>query len=81
MGISQAYLEKWDQKVKRVKLDLLLILRDHLGFQARMAHPEFVVHLVLLEPLVSAKTEMIRTLRNIFGYFKDSCWQGKVRHW
>ncbi|KAF2988217.1 hypothetical protein EK904_007200 [Melospiza melodia maxima] len=51
MGISQACLEKWDQKVKRVKLDLLLILRDRLGFQARMAHLEFLVHLVLLEPL------------------------------
>lgn len=54
MGISQAYLEKWDQKVKKVNQDLLLIRQAHLAFLVNMAHQDSVVHLVLLEPLVSA---------------------------
>lgn len=65
MGISQAYLEKWDQKVKRVKEELLLFMRVHLGFLVRTAPQDFVVPLVPLEPLVSAKSEVVRTQRSI----------------
>lgn len=54
MAISQAYLEKWDQKAKKVKWDLPLIRWARLGFQVRTAHQDSVAHLVLLDPLVSA---------------------------
>lgn len=85
MAISQAYLEKWDQKAKKVKKDLPLIRQANLGFQASMAHQDSVVHLVPPDPLVSAWRGMTRTHRNIFASFKDSCgkakWESRLRQW
>lgn len=85
MAISQAYLEKWDQKAKKVKWDLPLIRWARLGFQVRTAHQDSVAHLVLLDPLVSAWREMMGTHKNVFAYFKDSVgkakWESRLGEW
>lgn len=85
MAISQAYLEKWDQKAKKVKWDLPLIRWARLGFQVRTAHQDSVAHLVLLDPLVSAWREVTGTHRNVFAYFKDSVgkakWESRLGEW